>query len=315
MLTKPRVVFMGTPEFAVPSLKALVESGFSLVGVYTQPPRPKGRGHHVQMSPVHTCALEYGLSVFTPPSLKSPEVQQELAALHPDLLIVAAYGLILPPAILKIPLRGCLNVHGSLLPRWRGAAPIQRAILAGDTQTGITIMEMEAGLDTGPMLSWQAVPLSSKTTAVELSETLAALGAKLLVSTLEKQENIIPVPQPLDGVTYASKICREEGKLDWNLSAVYLHRQVRALNPWPGTWFLWEGKRIKVLEAEIKEDRLGDSYPPGAVLSNDLGIQCKEGIFCPVKVMPEGGKAMSIEAFLRGHPIETITNLYFSFIN
>lgn len=305
------IVFMGTPDFAVPSLQALIASGASLVGVYTQPPRPKGRGHQVQRSPVHTCALTHGLPVFTPASLNTQNVQEELAALRPQLLVVAAYGLILPPAVLAIPPRGAINVHASLLPRWRGAAPIQRAILAGDTETGVTLMEMEAGLDTGAMLAWETVPISPQTTAVTLTENLARLGAHLLSPTLEKwvRGQITSIPQPLEGVSYASKISREEGELLWNRPVIDLHRQVRALSPWPGTWLRWEGKRLKVLDAEIKEGPPAASFPPGTVVSEHLEIQGQDGLFRPLKVMLAGGKAMTTKDFLRGHPLAVGTCL------
>lgn len=312
MFKRPkRIIFMGTPEFAVPSLKALVSAGAYLVSVYTQPPRPKGRGYQIQMSPVHEYALEKDLPVLTPTSLKSEEAEKTFAALCPDLIVVAAYGLILPPAILKIPPCGAINVHASLLPRWRGAAPIQRALLAGDPQTGVTIMEVEEGLDTGPMLSWAPVPISDDTTAVSLTEELAELGATLLLSTLEKGERgeIVPTPQPLEGMSYATKIVPAEGMLLWDRSVRELHRQVRALNPWPGTWFLWKGKRIKVVEAGIKEGISAPHVQPGAVVTNHLAIQAKDGLFYPVKVKPEGGKVMSVEAFLRGNPIPLGTHL------
>ena len=231
-----RLVFMGSPDFAVPALRSLNEAGHTIAAVYCQPPRSKDRGHQLQKGPVHKVAEEMGISVYTPTNLRSIEAQQQFAAHQADMAIVAAYGLILPQTILDIPYYGCLNIHASLLPRWRGAAPIQRALLAGDTETGITIMRMEAGLDTGPMLATAITPITSETTTPLLHDALAKQGAALIVQTLEKLKIYIgqAVTQPKEGVTYAAKLVKAEGELDFFKTAAELDRQVRALNPWPG---------------------------------------------------------------------------------
>ncbi|KAF1854091.1 hypothetical protein Lal_00005308 [Lupinus albus] len=238
-MTPLRLVFMGTPDFAVPSLAALIEAGHQLVCVYSQPPRPAGRGQQVQKSPVHRFAEDHGIPVRTPKSLRTAEAQAEFADLKADAAVVAAYGLILPQPVLDAPRLGCVNVHGSLLPRWRGAAPIQRSILAGDAETGITIMQMDIGLDTGAMLSREAVAITAATTASSLHDDLAALGARMIVPALDglAAGTLAAVPQPEDGVTYAAKLTREDGRLDWTRPASFVERQVRALTPWPGCWF------------------------------------------------------------------------------
>ena len=227
-----RLAFMGSPDFAVPALHALHAAGHEIVAVYTQPPRPAGRGQAVQLCPVHRAALALGLPVRTPARLRRDEQQwQDFAALDLDGAVVAAYGLILPQQMLDAPRRGCLNIHASLLPRWRGAAPIQAAILAGDTQTGVTIMQMQAGLDTGPMLLAESVPITPTTTASDLHDTLAAMGARLVLRVLD--ESPAPVPQPETGVTHVTKLSRADGQIDWTRTAAEIDRQIRALNPWP----------------------------------------------------------------------------------
>lgn len=306
-MTKQRIVFMGTPEFAVPALQALLDHGYDLIGIYTQPPRPAGRGYHVQKSPVHLLGDRYNIPVFTPKSLKTSEEQALFSALKADIAIVAAYGLILPQAILDAPRFGCLNIHASLLPRWRGAAPIQRAILAGDQETGITIMQMDAGLDTGAMLLKESIPITSQTTANVLHDQLAQLGAPLLLKTLEalQRNDIKPQPQPSTGVTYAHKITKQEGQLDWTQNATMLERQVRAFTPWPGAWFVWQGETYKVLAAEV----LPLTGKAGQVLDDQLTIACGQQAFRPQLIQKQGKKACTLKDFLNGHAIPCGTQL------
>ena len=247
-----RIAFMGTPDFAVPTLEALVGAGHEVAAVYCRPPRPAGRGKSLRPSPVQQRAEALGIEVRTPISLKDPEAQADFAALDLDVAVVAAYGLILPQPILDAPRNGCLNVHASLLPRWRGAAPIQRAILAGDAVTGVTIMRMEAGLDTGPMMAVMGIPIHRKT-AGELSEELARLGAEWMADVLAKLRQVVLRPQDEDKATYAPKIRKEETRLDFTRPAIDLERQVRAFNPAPGAWFEAGGERIRLLAAEPVE--------------------------------------------------------------
>ncbi|MBF0307854.1 MAG: methionyl-tRNA formyltransferase, partial [Alphaproteobacteria bacterium] len=270
------LIFMGTPDFAVPSLAALADAGHTILRVYTQPPRPAGRGQRERLSPVHAWAESRGIPVSTPRSLRDPAEQERFAALGADLAVVAAYGLILPQAILDAPRRGCLNVHGSLLPRWRGAAPIHRAILAGDAWTGITIMRMEAGLDTGPMLLDARVAIGPTTTTESLHDELAALGARLIVEAVARLDEITARPQPEDGVTYAAKLTKDEGRLDWTRPAAELERRVRALP----CWFEHGGERIRVLAAELAEA----GGPPGTVLDDRPTIACGEGALRPLRL-------------------------------
>jgi methionyl-tRNA formyltransferase len=248
-MTAPlRLAFMGTPDFAVPALRALLDSPHLVVAVYTQPPRPSGRGQKLKQSPVHEAAVAAGVEVRHPVSMKPEEEKAAFAALDLDAAVVAAYGLILPKAVLAAPRHGCLNIHGSLLPRWRGAAPIQRAVLEGDNETGVTIMQMEAGLDTGPMLAKRVVPITGDTTSAGLYQDLAAIGAEMIVPVLEGfvAGRILPEPQDDALATLAPKLSREDGRLDWSRPAVELDRQVRALAPWPGTWFEYGGEVVKV---------------------------------------------------------------------
>jgi len=299
-VTGLRLAFMGTPDFAVPSLQALAAAGHEIAAVYSQPPRPAGRGRRAKPSPVHALATTQGWTMHTPETLRTPAVQQAFAALTLDAAVVVAYGLILPPAILSAPRWGCLNVHASLLPRWRGATPIQRALLAGDTETGVAIMRMDEGLDTGPILAQQAVPIGATETAASLHDTLAALGAEMIVPALEDLAagTARAHPQPQDGVTYAGKLSRAEARLDWRRPAVELERQVRAFTPWPGAHFTANGETIKVLAAEL--DLSADAAAPGTVLDDRLTIACGEGALRPTRLQRGGRAACDTAAFLRG---------------
>jgi methionyl-tRNA formyltransferase len=302
-----KLVFMGTPDFAVPILESLVEAGHTVAAVYSQPPRPAGRGHKEQPSPVHARAAHLGIPVRTPTTLRTPEAQAGFAALEADVAVVAAYGLILPRAILDAPRLGCVNVHASLLPRWRGAAPIQRAILAGDAETGVTIMRMDVGLDTGAMLLKESILLLPDVTASWLHDMLAAMGARLIVSALEglDEGTLKAVPQPEEGVTYAHKLAKDEGRLDWSLPAVQLERMVRALNPWPGVWFALGPERIKVLEAVMTP---ADGVP-GTVLDDQLTVACGKYALRPIRVQRAGKAPMTAAEMLRGHAIPKGTTL------
>jgi methionyl-tRNA formyltransferase len=270
-----RVVFMGTPVFAVEILRALIAADHQVCAVYTQPPRPAGRGQSPLPSPVHSWAASRGLDVAHPTSLKSAEEQQLFAALKADVGVVAAYGLLLPQPILDAPRYGCLNVHASLLPRWRGAAPIQRAILAGDVETGVCLMQMEAGLDTGPVLLRSAVPITPTDTSASLHTTLAALGASLTTQGLAQLTTLPPTPQPSTGVEYAHKITKAEAQLNWQQPAALLERQIRAFNPAPGAWFMAGGERIKVHGAQLHPQVAAAA--PGTVLDAHGLIACAEG--------------------------------------
>lgn len=299
-----RIVFMGTPDFAVPTLQALVAAGHEVVAAYSQPPRPAGRGKQLQLSAVHRAAEALGIAVRTPLSLKGVEEQAEFASLGADVAVVAAYGLILPRPILDAPRHGCLNVHGSLLPRWRGAAPVQRAILAGDEMTGVTIMQMERGLDTGPMLARVETPVARKT-AGELTAELAKKGARLMVSVLADLPAHPPVAQPDEGVTYAHKIDKAESRLDFTKSAVEVEWQVRAFAPGPGAFFELEEERYRVLAADVGEG----SGEPGTTLDAALTIACGEGALRPTLIQRAGKPAMETAALLRGRAIAAGTRL------
>ncbi len=296
-----RIVFMGTPDFAVAALEALAGAGHEIACVYSQPPRPAGRGHKERRSPVHEAAVARELPVRTPKSLKDPAEQAAFAALDAEVAVVAAYGLILPKPILDAPARGCLNIHASLLPRWRGAAPIQRAILAGDAETGVTIMQMDEGLDTGAMLLSRAVPIGPETTGGALHDTLAALGAELIVEALAQLADgaLTPVPQPEEGVTYAAKLDKAEARIDWTRPATEIERLVRAFDPWPGAWFEAKGQRIRVLAAELA----AGSGAPGTVLDDRLTIACGTGALRPTRLQRQGKGAVDADAFLRGFPL------------
>jgi len=319
---------MGTPDFAVPVLGALADAGHELVAAYTQPPRPGGRrGRELVPSPVQLRAEAMGVPVRSPVSLKGAEEQAAFADLRAEVAVVAAYGLILPRPILAAPVHGCLNVHASLLPRWRGAAPIQRAILAGDAETGVCIMQMEAGLDTGPVLLEGRTSVAGKT-AGELTEELAQLGAALMVETLADLPARVAVPQPAEGVTYAAKIDKAEARIDWSQPAEEVERQVRAFNPAPGAWFVIDGERVKVLAAEVvrPSDDDQDRSPPdhalaardpslrwgdgsGMVLDERLAIACGDGAIRPMLVQRAGRGVTSADELLRGFPIAAGTQL------
>ena len=290
---------MGSPDFAVPSLRALVES-YPVVGVITQPDREAGRGRTLVAPPIKQAALELGLPVIQPEKLRAPEAMSQLQAWKPDLIVVAAFGQILRPEVLDLPRYGCVNVHGSLLPRWRGAAPIQAAILAGDEQTGVTIMKMDSGVDTGPMLSQRAIPIKPEDTAGSLFEGMAVLGADLLVETLPGYLDglIQPRPQPEGGATYASMLKKEDGLLDFRMSAEELARRVRAFNPWPGAYFEWQGRLMKVHQARAVEGRAEPGAP--LVLQMSPAIGTGDGILVLDIVQPAGKKAMEGKAFLAG---------------
>ncbi|MBK6707957.1 MAG: methionyl-tRNA formyltransferase [Sphingomonadales bacterium] len=315
-----RLIFMGTPDFAVPTLNALVEAGHDIVAVYSQPPRPANRGNKLTPSAVHARAEELGLEVRTPLSLKSAEEQAAFAALGADVAVVAAYGLILPQAILDAPSHGCLNVHGSLLPRWRGAAPVQRAILAGDAETGVGIMQMEAGLDTGPVRATATTAIDRKT-AGELTAELAELGAGLMVEVLADLAAHPAIAQAADGVTYARKIEKSEAKLDFNQSAELVERQVRAFNPVPGAFFEFESERYRILVAEIvapaqagaagslTQTSSGPGLRRGDVLDDQLTIACADGAIRPTIIQRAGKPAMPLADFLRGNRIAAGTML------
>ena len=295
-----RIIFMGSPDFAVPTLQALVDAAHEVVCVYTQPPRPGGRrGKELTKTAVHERADRLGIEVRHPGSLKAAEEQEKFAALQADAAIVAAYGLILPQAILDAPTHGCLNVHASLLPHWRGAAPIHRSIMAGDAVTGVTIMQMEAGLDTGAMLATARTPVEDKTTG-ELTEELAELGAQLMVGTLIDLDALHAIAQDDAEATYASKIDKGEARIDWSRSAEDVVRHIHGLSPFPGAWSELEGARIKFLRAEVAEG----SGEAGTVLDDDLAIACGEGAIRPVRLQRAGKPALDRSEFLRGNRLE-----------
>ena len=289
-----RVVFMGTPDFSVPVLEALARA-HEVVCVYSQPPRPAGRGRKDRPSPVQAVAEELGLPVRHPISLKGAEAQAEFAALGADVAVVVAYGLILPQAVLDAPRHGCLNIHASLLPRWRGAAPIHRAIMAGDAETGICIMQMEAGLDTGPVLLREATPIGVTETTGALHDRLSAMGARLILQTLDRLAELVPQPQPDAGVTYASKIDKAEARIDWSRPAVEVDRLIRGLSPHPGAWCEVAGERVKLLASRLAEGQ----GAPGEVLGG-LCIACGSGAVEVTLAQREGKRAMAPEDFLRG---------------
>lgn len=299
-----RLAFMGTPAFAVPALDALVAAGHDIAAVYTQPPRPAARGRALTRSAVQLRAEVLGLPIRTPVNFKDEDERTAFADIDLDVAVVAAYGLILPVAVLTAPRRGCINIHASLLPRWRGAAPIQRAILAGDATTGVTIMGMAKGLDTGPMLLAEATPIGHKT-AGELTAELATMGARLIVAALARIDSLTPVAQPDDGVTYAAKIDKGEARLDFTLAATAVERAIRAFNPAPGAFVEVGGERLKLLAAEVVA---GDGAP-GTVIDAGLTIACGDGAIRPTLVQRAGKPAMATAALLNGWPIAVGTML------
>jgi methionyl-tRNA formyltransferase len=294
-----RLIFMGTPDFAVPALDAIVAAGHRIAAVYTRAPRPAGRGQAERPSPVHARALALGLPVRMPATLRDPAVQAEFAATGADAAVVVAYGLILPQPVLDAPRHGCLNIHASLLPRWRGAAPIQRAIMAGDAETGVSIMRMEAGLDTGPVALAEAVPIGPGDTAGDLHDRLAALGARLVVEALARLPDLAFLPQPEAGATYAAKIDKAEARVDWTRPAPEVDRLIRGLSPFPGAWTEIGGERVKLLAS-----RLADGQgAPGEVLDAAPTVACGTGAVRLLRLQRAGRGAQEAEAFLRGFPL------------
>ena len=300
-----RVIFMGTPEFSVPVLDALVLAGHEVACVYCQPPRPAGRGKKDRPSPVHTRAEELGLPVRHPVSLKTPEAQAEFASLDADIAVVVAYGLILPQAVLDAPAQGCLNIHASLLPRWRGAAPIHRAIMAGDAETGVCIMQMEAGLDTGPVLLREATPIRTTETTIQLHDRLSEMGARLIIDALAKLPDLTPEPQPSEGVTYAAKIDKAEARIDWAKPAAQVDRLIRGLSPFPGAWFEVGGTRVKVLGSSLADG----SGAPGEVLDASLRVACGQGAVQLTRLQRAGKAAQDVAVFQQGAQIASGTIL------
>lgn len=294
-----RIVFMGTPDFAVSALSALMAAGHEICCVYTQPPRRGGRGKAVRKSPVHAFAEAAGLEVRHPVSLKSTDERAAIAALNADIGIVVAYGLILPQAVLDAPRHGCLNIHASLLPRWRGAAPIQRAIMAGDAETGVCIMQMEAGLDTGPVLAREATPIDRDDTAASLHDRLAAIGGALVVETLGKLADLKPVRQAAEGVTYAHKIEKAEARIDWTRDAATVDRHIRGLSPFPGAWTSLNGERIKCLTSEV----VRADGAAGMTLTDDLVVACGTGAVRLIRLQRAGKQAATAMDVLRGFPV------------
>ncbi len=302
MGNKLRIVFMGTPEFSVGALRALIQSNHDVICVYTQPPRPKGRGQSVQKSPVHMAADDAGIEVRHPINFKNPDDVAAFENLNADVAVVAAYGLILPKSILNAPKHGCINIHASLLPRWRGAAPIQRSIMAGDVETGITIMQMDVGLDTGPMIAMERTAIDDKTTATSLHDSLSKMGADMIVPVMDelvKSGVLIKTPQPDIGMTYASMLKKEEGHIDWSLPSIQIHRIIRALNPWPSTYaFNQKGQRLKILKTTLCEDIF--EKPFGNLCDNGIMI-CGDSRGLKLDIIqPENKKPMSIDDAIRG---------------
>ena len=294
-----RIVFMGTPDFAVPALDALVQSGHEIAAVYTQPPRPAGRGKKDRPTPVHARAEALGLPVRHPVSLQTPEAQTDFAVLGADVAVVVAYGLILPQAVLDAPARGCLNIHASLLPRWRGAAPIHRAIMAGDAETGVCIMRMEAGLDTGPVILRRSTAIGAAETTGALHDRLSGMGAALVTEALDRLDTLVPEPQPEAGVTYAAKIDKAEARVDWRGSAADIDRQIRGLSPFPGAWTEREGVRIKLLASQLATGK----GTPGEVLDVDSGaitVACGQGAVRLLRLQRAGRAPQDAGEFARG---------------
>ncbi len=297
-----RLIFAGTPEFAAQALQAIVVAGHDVALVLTQPDRPAGRGMTLQPSAVKKVALEHGIEVFQPLTLKDTEAQAKIAAIGAEVMVVAAYGLILPQAVLDMPRFGCINIHGSLLPRWRGAAPIQRALLAGDTKTGVCIMQMEAGLDTGPVLLRGAFAIEATDTTATLHDRLAGLGARLIVEALGKLP-LPPEPQPTEGITYAHKIEKAEALIDWTKSAAELDRHIRAFNPFPGAQAVLGGQTVKFWQA-APVDLNGEFGTVLAVDRSSVVIACGDGALAVTELQKAGGKRLPVQQFLAGHPLK-----------
>jgi len=294
---------MGTPEFSIPSLKKLINSKHNVIAVYTREPKKAGRGHQIQNTPIHNLALENNLKVFTPKSLKKTEAQAELKALKPDIIVVVAYGLILPKEILETPKYGCINIHPSLLPRWRGASPIQRAILADDKKTGVCIMQLEEGLDDGDVIKCKEIEITEETDIQYLHDNLSMMGASLLLEVLEdveKTKKIEGKKQDNSLTTYAKKIEKSEGKIDWSKTIDEIDRQIRALRVFPGVYFEYKGERIKILKAE---KIYGDFGKSGRIVDNKFIISCQDGAIRPLVLQRAGKKPMVIEEFLKGFKV------------
>lgn len=328
-----RIVFMGTPDFAVPVLEAVVAAGHSVVGVVTQPDKPKGRGGAVSMPPVKEKALQMGLTVYQPAKVRDPEFSEILRGLSADVFVVAAFGQILPKTVLEIPRLGCVNVHSSLLPKYRGAAPIQWSVINGEKETGVTTMLMDEGLDTGDMLEQAAIPIEPDETGGSLHDKLSALGAKLIVSTLEALQNgtAVRTPQTDEGTCYAKMLTKTMGDIDWTMDAPAIERLIRGLNPWPGTYTGWNGKTLKIWSAQVVSEKDGEVCASGQaaggvygsgqaagsscavcgqVILADKGrlyVKCENGVLSLTQLQPEGKKRMAVDAFLRGYPVEAGT--------
>lgn len=294
-----RIVFMGTPAFAAVALQHILDAKLDVIAVYTQPPKPVGRGYEVTKSATHQLAERYNIPVFYPKTLRTPEAQAELRSLNPDICVVAAYGFILPQAILDIPTLGCINIHGSLLPRWRGAAPIQHAILAGDKETGITLMRMDIGMDTGDMLYKRSTPITPTTTSQDLFEILAIMGGEMVVDYLRHPERFSPTPQPAEGVTMAPKIDKSMAQINWSKTAVEIERQLRAFIPWPGAFTVYNDIILKIGSLKIIDaDHLQE---PGVILNDMLHIACGKGTVIQItELQRPGGKMLPTLEFLKG---------------
>jgi methionyl-tRNA formyltransferase len=301
-----KIIFMGTPEFSLPTLEALHQE-HQVVAVYTQAPKPAGRGQAEKLSPIHKLANQLNLSVFTPKTLRNLDAQAELAALKADCAVVVAYGLILPKEVIASFAYGCINIHPSLLPKYRGAAPMQRTILAGEKETAMCIMQMDEGIDTGDILLMEKISLNDDISYPELSDNMAKLGAELLLQVLKNIDQIVPQKQSETGACYAKKITKEEAELNWNEDAAQLMLKVRALNPWPGTFFNYNGEKIKVLAAKV--DNLEHDYAPGAVIdSKSLIVACANGVFQPTMLQRPGKGPVATNDFLRGYKINSLVS-------